>query len=69
MWVIERLPVTLTKLFLGVALEFAHAGGNCDVFGLNDLPGLVFAGGLQAGALAGVLVHAVIHSSAHAAKD
>lgn len=38
-------------------------------FGLNDLPGLVFAGGLQAGALAGVLVHAVIHSSAHAAKD
>jgi hypothetical protein len=39
------------------------------ILGLNDLPGFIPAGGMQAGAPAGSFGHAIIHPATDAAKD
>ena len=50
-------------------LEIQHRLAFGVVLGLDDLPGVVFAGGAQAGAFAGVVVHAVEASATDATAD
>jgi hypothetical protein len=50
-------------------LEIQHWLALGLIFGLNDLPGFITVGGLQAGAFAGGFIHAIIYPATDASEN